>query len=257
MNAFRRASLPLISLLLLSPAGAQTDSQISLQFLSQGSTRTVVVELDDDRAPQTSANFRKLVESGYYEGLSIHRVIPNYLVQLGDPFTKEVGKKHLWGTGGPGYTVPAEIGGNHKRGALAMARLPDSENPSRSSSGSQFYIALDDLNQLDGDYTVFGNVVSGIQHLDYFSKLTADTNDVPVNRVEVRSAWIGEDAGREKVVAAAAEGLKEASKKVASAIPTPLRKDKEEELPPAPAPTENVVATTTTEELETTPAVSS
>ncbi len=115
----------------------------------------IVIQLNAGAAPQTVNNFVFLSEQGFYDGLTFHRVEPGFVVQGGDPLGT--------GTGGPGYTVPAEIGLPHTVGAIAMARRSDDVNPERASSGSQFYIALDTLAQLDGAYTVFGQVVEGME----------------------------------------------------------------------------------------------
>lgn len=118
----------------------------------------VKLKLDAEAAPQTVQNFLRLSKSGFYDCLTFHRVAKDFVVQGGDPSGD--------GTGGPGYTVPAEIKLKHERGSIAMARLGDQANPQRESSGSQFYIALKDLPQLDGAYTVFGEVVSGLSIVD-------------------------------------------------------------------------------------------
>jgi cyclophilin family peptidyl-prolyl cis-trans isomerase len=114
----------------------------------------IVVALDPVAAPQTVNNFVFLARQGFYDGLTFHRVEPGFVVQGGDPLGT--------GVGGPGYTVPAEIGLPHVEGAIAMARRGDQVNPERASSGSQFYIALESLPSLDGAYTVFGQVVEGM-----------------------------------------------------------------------------------------------
>jgi peptidyl-prolyl cis-trans isomerase B (cyclophilin B) len=114
----------------------------------------IVVELDTVAAPQTVNNFVFLARQGFYDGLTFHRVEADFVVQGGDPLGT--------GAGGPGYTVPAEIGLPHTEGAIAMARRADQINPERASSGSQFYIALKPLASLDGAYTVFGQVVEGM-----------------------------------------------------------------------------------------------
>ena len=88
-------------------------------------------------------------------------MIDDRIVQTGDPLTRKMSRKGDWGTGGPNYTIPAEIGLKHTRGAIAMARLNDDENPSKESSGSQFYICLKDLPHLNSGYTVFGYVREG------------------------------------------------------------------------------------------------
>jgi len=114
----------------------------------------IVVELYPD-APQGVNNFVTLAQNGYYDGLTFHRVEPGFVVQGGDPKGD--------GTGGPGYTIPAEIKHLHPAGALAWARTGDESNPERRSSGSQFYITLKDTPFLDGQYSVFGQVISGME----------------------------------------------------------------------------------------------
>jgi peptidyl-prolyl cis-trans isomerase B (cyclophilin B) len=114
----------------------------------------IVVALDASAAPQTVNNFVFLVNQGFYDGLTFHRVVAGFVIQGGDPLGT--------GTGGPGYTVPAEIKLPHVEGAIAMARLGDQQNPQRASSGSQFYITLAPTPNLDGAYTAFGHVTSGM-----------------------------------------------------------------------------------------------
>ncbi|MFO7743569.1 MAG: peptidylprolyl isomerase [Anaerolineae bacterium] len=114
----------------------------------------IVVELDPGAAPETVNNFVFLARQGFYDELTFHRVEPGFVIQGGDPLGS--------GTGGPGYTVPAEIQLGHVRGAVAMARRADQVNPERASSGSQFYITLDETPHLDGAYTVFGEVAAGM-----------------------------------------------------------------------------------------------
>ncbi|NLE44122.1 MAG: peptidylprolyl isomerase [Chloroflexi bacterium] len=113
----------------------------------------IVVGLDAAAAPLTVNNFVFLAREGFYDGLTFHRVVPGFVIQGGDPSGN--------GTGGPGYTVMAEIGLSHEEGAIAMARKGDAVNPRRASSGSQFYITLDRTPHLDGGYTVFGQVIKG------------------------------------------------------------------------------------------------
>ena len=114
----------------------------------------IVVQLDVKAAPQTVNNFVFLAREGFYDGLTFHRVEPKFVIQGGDPLGN--------GTGGPGYTVPAEIKLPHGEGAIAMARRGDQVNPTRASSGSQFYITLAPTEFLDGQYSVFGQVVEGM-----------------------------------------------------------------------------------------------
>jgi peptidyl-prolyl cis-trans isomerase B (cyclophilin B) len=120
----------------------------------------VVLELYAAEAPKTVANFEKLSQEGFYNKLTFHRVEPGFVVQGGDPAGN--------GTGGPGYELPAEISPTekHVRGTVAMARRGDQVNPDRKSSGSQFYICLAPAPFLDGQYTVFGGVVEGMNVVD-------------------------------------------------------------------------------------------
>jgi peptidyl-prolyl cis-trans isomerase B (cyclophilin B) len=151
--------------------------------------QTVVLELYEGDAPATVANFKKLARKKFYDGVAFHRVFPHILVQTGDPLSKKKDRSKV-GTGGPGWTVQPEIRRKHTRGAVAMARLPDKINPSRVSNGSQFFICLKPNPGYDGQYTVFGNVVQGFETLDAISTRTADSNDNPVERVEVKSVRI-------------------------------------------------------------------
>lgn len=115
----------------------------------------VVIELFEKDAPNTVANFEKLANEGFYNGLTFHRVIPGFVAQGGCP--------HGTGTGGPGYQINCEINPNkHERGALAMAHA------GRNTGGSQFYIVYKPQPHLDGQHTVFGKVVSGMEHVDKF-----------------------------------------------------------------------------------------
>jgi len=113
----------------------------------------IVAELYPD-TPESVNNFVTLAQNGFYDGLTFHRVEPGFVIQGGDPKGD--------GGGSPGYTIPAEIKHNHSKGALAWARTSDEVNPERRSSGSQFYVTLDETTFLDGAYTVFGQVVEGM-----------------------------------------------------------------------------------------------
>ncbi len=114
----------------------------------------VVCELYATDAPISVTNFKQLADGGYYKGLSFHRVVPGFVIQGGDPTAT--------GSGGPGYTTPAEIKRPHPKGALAWARTGDEVNPERRNSGSQFYITLEPTPFLDNAYTVFGQVTEGM-----------------------------------------------------------------------------------------------
>jgi len=132
----------------------------------------IVVQLDASAAPLTVNNFVFLARQGFYDGLTFHRVVPDFVIQGGDPLGT--------GTGGPGYTVPAEIQLPHIKGAIATARQSDQVNPTRASSGSQFYITLAPTHSLDGGYTAFGHVIEGTEVVqsiavgDVIEKITID-----------------------------------------------------------------------------------
>ena len=146
-----------------------------------------VIELDRQTAPQHVDNFLKLVKEKYYVDSCFHRIVPGFIVQGGDPISKTDWRSPLVGTGGPGYTVPAELGGKHVRGAVAMARKSDSVNPNQESSGSQFYICLADLPALDrGSYSVFGKVVEGMDVVDKIARIKnagSENNNRALQRV--------------------------------------------------------------------------
>jgi peptidyl-prolyl cis-trans isomerase B (cyclophilin B) len=152
-------------------------------------TRSFAIGFYDADAPRTAWNFKKLVQDGFYEKTTFHRVFPNYLVQGGDPLSRKKDRTAI-GTGGPGYTLPPEIRRKHLRGSVAMGRLPNNINPTRQSNGSQFYICLQPIPSQDGQDTVFGEVVSGLAALDEISHLQADSNANPVDRVEVTRTYI-------------------------------------------------------------------
>lgn len=149
---------------------------------------TIRIKLYSD-TPKHRENFAKLALGGFYDGILFHRVIPGFMVQAGDPLTKDIANKAKFGTGGPGYTVPAEIlpQHNHKLGALAAARLGDSANPMRESSGSQFYIVVDaeTCAQLDGQYTVFGETVSGQEVAQKIADVQRDSRDCPYEDIRI------------------------------------------------------------------------
>lgn len=126
----------------------------SYEAIIHTSKGQITCQLFPDKAPFSVTNFVQLAKGGFYNGLKFHRVEPNFVIQGGDP--------EGTGRGGPGYTVPAEIGLQHVQGALAWARTPDQINPQRRSSGSQFYITLEATPFLDGNYTVFGKTIAGM-----------------------------------------------------------------------------------------------
>lgn len=178
---------------------------------------SIIIELFND-TPLHRDNFIKLTEEGYFDGQIFHRLIKNFMIQGGDPASRNASKGELLGQGGPGYTIPAEFRADHfhQKGALAAARKGDDLNPLKASSGSQFYIVegnvftrpqLDYMVQkgmhdtftneqiaayttlggsphLDGSYTVFGQVVSGFDVLEKLMNSPVDEYDRPINDIK-------------------------------------------------------------------------
>jgi cyclophilin family peptidyl-prolyl cis-trans isomerase len=153
----------------------------------QTSLGNMVIELDDVAAPRTCGNFRKLVSNGFYNHTIFHRVIPNFIIQGGDPNSKSDDRR-TYGLGDPGYTLPAEIKLKHVAGAVAMARLPDSSNPQRDSNGSQFFICVAACPSLDDKYTVFGHVIRGMDTANKIANQPRDKTDDPIDRIEIQAA---------------------------------------------------------------------
>lgn len=170
--------------------------KLAVMDIAFGSNRdTVTIELFPDAAPQTVANFINHSDSGLYNGLAFHRAIEGFLVQTGDPLTSDESARQSWGTGGEDKTLPAEIKRPHRIGSVAMARRSDKVNPSRRSNGSQFYITLGNHASLDGKYTVFGQVVSGLAAVQNIARMPVDANDCPIARIEVKSIKIVDHRG--------------------------------------------------------------
>lgn len=141
------------------------------------------------QTPKHRENFAKLALSGFYNGILFHRVIDGFMIQAGDPLSKDPANAAKFGTGGPGYTIPAEFipEYTHKKGALAAARRGDAANPMKESSGSQFYLVQDEWNcsQLDGQYTVFGETVEGLDVIDKIASVETNQKDLPLQEVKI------------------------------------------------------------------------
>ena len=139
--------------------------------------------------PKHRDNFVKLVKEHYYDGLRFHRVIEGFMIQGGDPYSRDTSKANLWGQGGPEYTVPAEFVNQywHKKGAIAAARKGDMANPTKASSGSQFYIVHDEnaCLHLDGQYSIFGEVIEGLEVIDKIATVETDYYDRPMEDVMI------------------------------------------------------------------------
>ncbi|MEZ4909362.1 MAG: peptidylprolyl isomerase [Saprospiraceae bacterium] len=170
-----------------------------------------------DSTPKHTTNFKKLVKEGYYNDLLFHRVINSFMIQGGDPNSRNADANTHLGNGGPEYTIDAEIGIPHFKGMVAAARLGDSVNPSKASSGSQFYIVhgrkmsdellnmveqqkkikytqaqrekylrLGGTPDLDGEYTVFGEVIKGLEVIDKIAAVKTNDNSRPIVDVKMK-----------------------------------------------------------------------
>ena len=144
--------------------------------------------------PRHRENFAKLAFSKFYDGILFHRVINGFMIQAGDPLTKDPANKARFGTGGPDYTIPAEIVAthSHKKGALAAARRGDTVNPYKESSGSQFYLVQGEAGYLDGQYTVFGETVQGLDVIDKIAAVQTDGRNCPLQDVKIVTIKLAE-----------------------------------------------------------------
>jgi cyclophilin family peptidyl-prolyl cis-trans isomerase len=208
MNIRSLLTLILLPILLLTgcaiaprDAGAGPRSAVMLiKVRKEKKPQRIVIELNDSAAPQTVASFKDLVNRHYYDGMRFHRLFPHQLVQTGDPKSRQglvdsllqkvgmdIRDSDRAGTGGPGYTTPAEIRLKLEKGSVATARLPDTINPTRASNGSQFFVCLEAMPQLNGQYTVFGKVTEGLEVLDAISGIPVNSNDFPTENVVIQS----------------------------------------------------------------------
>jgi peptidyl-prolyl cis-trans isomerase B (cyclophilin B) len=139
------------------------------------------IVLFPDLAPKHVESFLKLAKSGFYNGTIFHRIIPGFMIQGGDPLTKDPANRSRYGTGGPGYNLPAEFNRvAHEKGILSAARTADP-----NSAGSQFFIVADKAPHLDGQYTVFGEIVKGLEVVDTIVNQPRDMKDNPLERIEL------------------------------------------------------------------------
>ena len=140
----------------------------------------ITIKLLPETAPETVRNFITLTKSKFYDGTLFHRVIPGFMIQGGDPNTKE-SNKSMWGQGGPGYNLKAEFSSrSHLRGIVSMARASDPD-----SAGSQFFIVTSDSTFLDKQYTVFAEVTEGLEIADKIVNLARDNNDCPLEEAKM------------------------------------------------------------------------
>jgi peptidyl-prolyl cis-trans isomerase B (cyclophilin B) len=165
-----------------------TSNEVAVIKTSEGE---MVVQFWTDAAPNTIENFKKLARAGLYDGTIFHRIIKGFMIQGGDPNSKDPAKENSYGQGGPGYEIKAEFNDrSHDRGVISMARGPDPD-----SAGSQFFICLAPVPRLDHQYTTFGKLIKGDDVLDKIgntqvTKNSAGENSKPAERVVIESVMI-------------------------------------------------------------------
>jgi peptidyl-prolyl cis-trans isomerase B (cyclophilin B) len=172
-----------VMLLAAGSAGvqAQTASGKEPRAIIETKFGSMEIRFFPDKAPKHVENFIKLAKSGFYDKTIFHRVIPGFMIQGGDPNTKDEKDKSRYGTGDPGYKVKAEFNDRpHVRGKVSMARAQDPD-----SAGSQFFIVVKDSPSLNGKYTVFGEVVKGMEVADKIVAQPRDSRDNPNERIEM------------------------------------------------------------------------
>jgi len=187
-NVFRRGVVvfgvvAMLNLLLVSVSWAEepTAGQQAPHVMLKTKFGEMEIVLFPDLAPKHVESFLKLAQSGFYNGTIFHRILPGFMIQGGDPLTKDPANRNRFGTGGPGYTVPAEFSKvAHEKGILSAARTQDP-----NSAGSQFFIMVAKAPHLDGQYTVFGEVLKGVEVADTIVKQPRDLKDTPVERIEM------------------------------------------------------------------------
>lgn len=175
--------LPTVSTTADTKAKSSAAGEVAVIKTSMGE---MVLEFWPEVAPKHVENFKKLAKQGFYDGTAFHRVINGFMIQGGDPNTKDETKRAQWGMGNPGYTVNAEFNDRkHTRGVLSMARGGDP-----NSAGSQFFICLADVSHLDGKYSAFGKLIKGDDVLGKIGATATGARDVPLTRVNIDSIKI-------------------------------------------------------------------
>src|SRR5205814_8218532 len=191
-----RMKLPIFAFLTLSTSVIAADENKTLASSEEVAVITtsegdMTVQFWNDAAPETIANFKKLARAGFYNGTTFHRIVKGFMIQGGDPNTKDPAKENSYGAGDPGYKIKAEFNDHsHERGVISMARGPDPD-----SAGSQFFICLAPVRRLDGQYTTFGKLIKGDDVLDKIGNTPVERNaqgemSKPTKRVIIESVKI-------------------------------------------------------------------
>lgn len=179
-------SSPLDSALAFNPKDVAEDALFEITT-NKG---VILIQLYKE-TPLHRENFIKLASEKFFDSTLFHRVIRDFMIQGGDPLTKDPNNKNAFGTGDPGYTIPAEIltQFTHKKGALCAARKGDAANPKKNSSGSQFYLVHNPEHciHLDGEYTIFGETIDGFDVIDKIAKVKTNERNIPLNDIMIIS----------------------------------------------------------------------
>src|SRR5438876_2247771 len=192
--------LPILMLLLVGAAAFAADEKREEKTPMNSSNEVAVIKTSEgdmlvqfwtDAAPNTIENFKKLARQGFYDGTIFHRIVKEFMIQGGDPNSKDPAKENSYGQGGPGYNIKAEFNDHsHDRGVVSMARGPDPD-----SAGSQFFICLAPVHRLDHQYTTFGKLIKGQDVLDKIGDISVTRNSMgepskPTKRVVIESIKI-------------------------------------------------------------------
>jgi peptidyl-prolyl cis-trans isomerase B (cyclophilin B) len=192
--------LPILMLLLVGAAAFAADEKKEEKTPVNSSNEVAVIKTSEgdmvlqfwtDAAPDTVENFKKLARQGFYDGTIFHRIVKEFMIQGGDPNSKDPAKENSYGQGGPGYNIKAEFNNhNHDRGVVSMARGPDPD-----SAGSQFFICLAPVHRLDHQYTTFGKLIKGQDVLEKIGDIPVTRNSMgepskPTKRVLIESIKI-------------------------------------------------------------------
>ena len=192
--------LPILMLLLVGAAAFAADEKKEEKTPMNSSNEVAVIKTSEgdmvvqfwtDAAPKTIENFKKLARQGFYDGTIFHRIVKEFMIQGGDPNSKDPAKENSYGQGGPGYNIKAEFNDHsHDRGVMSMARRPDPD-----SAGSQFFICLAPVHRLDHQYTTFGKLIKGQDVLEKIGDIPVTKNSMgepskPTKRVVIESIKI-------------------------------------------------------------------
>lgn len=156
------------------------------KVIMQTNMGDITLEVFNNKVPKTAENFLNLAKKGFYDGVRFHRIIKDFMVQAGDPLSKDISKKAMWGTGGPGYQFEDEIGKDNRNDKWTISMA----NAGPNTNGSQFFINVANNNFLDDKHTVFGKVIEGSDVVEKISLVDTDQRDVPLEDVIIEKILV-------------------------------------------------------------------